>query len=82
MIVHTSAVMNKYSNINGKVEITTQLRLSECKRLYSAPLMGIKLNLSKATFGSLLLLSLISSSFDLFGQGALFSLTLSALPVH
>lgn len=64
--------MNKYSNINGKVEITTQLRLSECKRLYSAPLMGIKLNLSKATFGSLLLLSLISSSFDLFGQGALF----------
>lgn len=82
MIVHTSAAMNKYSNTNGKVEITTQFRFSECRRLHSAPLVGIKPNLPNPPHGFLLLLSLVSPSFHLFGQITLFSLTLTALPVH
>lgn len=63
MIVHMSAVINKYSNTNGKVEIAQQFRLFECKRLYSAQLMGIKPNIPNPPLGSQLLLSLVSPLF-------------------
>lgn len=63
LIVHTSAAMNKYSNTNGKVEITAQFRLSECRRLYSALLLGIKPNLPNPPFGSSLPRIPLFSSF-------------------
>lgn len=60
--------MNKYGSVDCKVEIT-QWSLGEQQQQHS-------------TLGSLLLLCLLAASSHLFGQIALVSLTLPALPVH
>lgn len=60
-------MMNKYGSVDCKVEIT-QWSLREQQQ--------------PSTLGSLLLLCLLASPSHLFGQIALVSLTLSALPVH
>lgn len=59
LIVHTSAVMNIYSGINGVVEITTLLRLGDAKVAFSFS-HGYK---SKSLFSSWLLPAPISLSF-------------------
>lgn len=64
--------MNKYGSVDCKVEITTQWSLGQQQQQQQ----------QHSTLGSLLLLCLLASSSHLFGQIALVSLTLSALPVH
>lgn len=69
--LRSSTMMNKYGSVDCKVEITTQWSLGQRQQQQQ-----------HSTLGSLLLLCLLASSSHLFGQIALVSLTLSALPVH